>query len=632
MEEKNPSVKRRERIKTILIIFLVILLLLTFFSNTIMNHSLPRVSAQYAGYGNINEKVRGSGVVSANQNYEVKAEGNHKVATVAVKMGDEVHAGDTLFVLESSGDDETLKAAEQELEAAEIAYQKALLTAAPDYAEKNQEIAEAREDLQTATRKLSEARRQSNSGVSESAFRQASKTVTEATEKLTTLRGYLASAQSGELDGVPSEYTSAQASAKAEYDSASADLERAKAELEAKSAAVTVSSAEQQATVTTLEREAAKAETAADRAKADYEASGNDLEMKRAMEDAQSAAKYAREDAEAAKKTLADIQSKEQAVRDAQDAVDRATEAVNNARNAMNDGVGAVTAAIQRDIDAAQHDLDNANAIVSAYENQGEVQDISLLEADVTAKERTLQSLILTLAKTKKDDALAEQIADLDLESQRSAIERQKEAVEKLKKDSGTVNITSKNDGVVSAVNCAAGDDVADGMSLCTLMLTGSGYTLQFTVTAEQARKVKPGIKAEITNNYYSDINAILPTNKADTSNPSGTDRVLTFEITGSDVTPGEMLALSIPCSSQSYDCVIPSSAIQEDNDGKFVLIVQTKNTPLGNRYYAARADVTVLASDEVNSAVQGDINFSDFVITTSEKPIKPGNQVRMED
>ena len=42
--------------------------------------------------------------------------------------------------------------------------------------------------------------------------------------------------------------------------------------------------------------------------------------------------------------------------------------------------------------------------------------------------------------------------------------------------------------------------------------------------------------------------------------------------------------------------------------------------------------NVTVLASDDVNSAVQGDLEASDYVITTAEKPIKPGDQVRMED
>ena len=89
---------------------------------------------------------------------------------------------------------------------------------------------------------------------------------------------------------------------------------------------------------------------------------------------------------------------------------------------------------------------------------------------------------------------------------------------------------------------------------------------------------------------------------------------------------------LSIPCSSQNYDCVVPSSAIQSGNDGKFVLVLKSKSTPLGNRYYASRVNVTVLASDDINSAVQGELEASDYVITTAEKPIKAGDQVRMED
>ncbi|MBO5320765.1 MAG: hypothetical protein J6B01_13340, partial [Ruminococcus sp.] len=42
-EEKNP-IKKREIIKTLIIIFLAAMLLLTFFSNTIMNRSLPEIT------------------------------------------------------------------------------------------------------------------------------------------------------------------------------------------------------------------------------------------------------------------------------------------------------------------------------------------------------------------------------------------------------------------------------------------------------------------------------------------------------------------------------------------------------------------------------------------------------------
>lgn len=47
--------KKRERIKTIMIVFLAILLVLTFFSNTIMNHSLPEIATQACVSGNLTE-------------------------------------------------------------------------------------------------------------------------------------------------------------------------------------------------------------------------------------------------------------------------------------------------------------------------------------------------------------------------------------------------------------------------------------------------------------------------------------------------------------------------------------------------------------------------------------------------
>lgn len=630
--EENKNVKRRERIKTILIIFLAILLTLTFFSNTILNHSLPTVSAQYAGYGQINEKIRGSGLVTANQDYDIVAEGNRTVASVSVKSGDEVRAGDKLFVLEAANSDEEVKEAEDAIRAAELEYQKALLTIVPDYAKENQDITDARADLQNAIARLNTARNQAGSTISSSAYQQASTQADEAAATISELKSYLALVESGQTEGIPSQYTSSQAAAQAALDQANAELEAAAADLTAKQAAVTVTSAEQQATVTTLERAAETADTAAARAKADYAASAGDLELKRAMEDAEAAAKYAHEDVEAAKGVLTDIQTKEAAVKTAEETVTAATAKVDAARAACSDTSGAVKAAIKNDLNAAQQELDAANAILSAYAAQGETADIATLEEAVTAAERNVQGLIIALAETKKENDLTAKTAALDLQSQQLAIDKQKEALEKLKKDSGTVTVTSKNAGIVSAVNFAAGDEVMDGATLATITLTNSGYTAEFTVTAEQARKVKVGALAEVTNNYYNDITAKLISSKADTSDPSSQNRVLTFDITGKDVTPGQMLALSITCSSQSYDCVVPSSAIMEDKDGKFVLLMQSKSTPLGNRYYATRANVTVLASDEINSAVQGDVTPSDFIITTSEKPLKSGDQVRMED
>lgn len=632
MDEQNKSAKRRERIKTILIIFLALMLVLTFFSNTILNYSLPTVTAQYASYGTISEKVRGSGIVTANQNYEVIAEGNRTVKSVSIKQGDNVKKGDTLFVLEAAESDESVKLLEQEIEDLELNYQKALLTLAPDYEMENQEIANARQGLQDAIKRLNEAKGKANGAVSDAAYKKASSDAQKAQERISELSGYQSVIQSGETSGVPAGYTAAVKNAKSAYDAAAAALTEANAVLEQKQAALTVTSAMQQETILALERAAETAETAYQRAKSDYEAEGG-TDLLRAMEDAQQAARYAQEDVNAAKAELTAIQHKESEIASAQTAADNAEKAATAAQNELNTAIENAAAAIQRDIDAAKKQADDANDIMNSYDGQSSGMDISTLEDAVKMQEQQLQTLILTLAETKKTDELTEQQTALDLQSQQTAIERKKEELAELKKNSGTITVTSLNAGVVSSVAYAAGDEVMDGSVLAVITLTDAGYTVQFSVSAEQARKVTVGTAADVTDGSWgSNKTATLVSSKADVENPTSTDRILTFDVAGRDITAGQMLSLSISCSSQSYDCVVPKSAIMEDSEGKFVLVMRSKSTPLGNRFYVARANISILASDEINCAVQGDVNYSDFIITASEKPLKPGDQVRQED
>ena len=90
MEVKEKS-KKRELIKTIAILFLVVLLGLTFFSNTIMNRSLPEVATQSISSGTINAKIRGSGTVAANESYEVIINQTREVRSVCVKAVSYTH-------------------------------------------------------------------------------------------------------------------------------------------------------------------------------------------------------------------------------------------------------------------------------------------------------------------------------------------------------------------------------------------------------------------------------------------------------------------------------------------------------------------------------------------------------------
>ena len=81
----DTNVKRREWVKTVAIIFLAVLLVLTFFSNTIMNASLPEVATQQVTQGTINAKIRASGTIAANETYNVKLTQTRKIESGQVQ-------------------------------------------------------------------------------------------------------------------------------------------------------------------------------------------------------------------------------------------------------------------------------------------------------------------------------------------------------------------------------------------------------------------------------------------------------------------------------------------------------------------------------------------------------------------
>ena len=127
MNENTNSPRRREWVKNVAIIFLSIMLVLTFFSNTIMNYSLPEVATEYVQSGTITEKVRGSGTLEATDPYNVVINESRKIESVNVQNGDFVEKDSVLFYLEDVESDE-LKTAQKELDDLRLAYLTGLFT------------------------------------------------------------------------------------------------------------------------------------------------------------------------------------------------------------------------------------------------------------------------------------------------------------------------------------------------------------------------------------------------------------------------------------------------------------------------------------------------------------------------
>jgi len=156
---KEEIVKKRKWVVPAAFAFMSVLLVLTFFSQTIMNRSLPEVAAQYTQSGTITARIRGNGSVTANESFEVtNGSTSRTVEERPFTEGDEVKIGDVLirFRVDISTD---LEAARDELRKSELELEKMLLEMSRPGSISNSAVQAARNALTDAQRTLSEAQR-----------------------------------------------------------------------------------------------------------------------------------------------------------------------------------------------------------------------------------------------------------------------------------------------------------------------------------------------------------------------------------------------------------------------------------------------------------------------------------------
>ena len=120
--------KQRTWARWALIVFFTVMALLTFFSGTIRNLTLPQITTQPVTPGTITPVVAGSGMTEAGASTELLAPRAGTVTELRVQPGDRVAKGDPL-ILVNYPDDGTLAAKEEELRQQEKALEEARLSA-----------------------------------------------------------------------------------------------------------------------------------------------------------------------------------------------------------------------------------------------------------------------------------------------------------------------------------------------------------------------------------------------------------------------------------------------------------------------------------------------------------------------
>lgn len=648
----SEKVKNRGWVKNVAIIFLAVMLVLTFFSNTIMNRSLPEVTGQSVQPGTITTQVRGDGRIEAAETYEVKSADSRKVQSVPVSVGQEVKVGDTLVVL-AAGDSEELTTLQDRLDDLVLAYQQALIDVGTNDAGDSVAVATARDNLRKAI---------------------------TARDLLTKYTDEEIAIITGNIDYLEKELLAAQR------------------ELQDAGETVTGDSALRELYQARDDAEKAR-DTALIRYKYEYYfimCLGNEAQNKDRLHHYSDAVSYADAIADvfATKggnlpSGSGDISGGESEISTFADSeVDEITDYFGHADNdiaekqnlyidgitlesriitvpnegtftvesaikklpsatfgALSTGYEAVAAA-QRALTAAEEAIIDAKPANSALQEKvtelnRALEDAKSLLTDAQAYQKADQAV--QEAQSLLEEALRGQSkTNLQLADQAKEIQKVRDQIAELSagetNEDGTVTggtITSEVNGIVKTINVTAGGSTDPANAIMTIEVPDRGYTVSITVTADQASKVTVGDTAEIQTGYWggSDLQGrLLGIRNVPGSQGAQASRLLVFEVTGEGVESGTQVSVSIGQRSQSYDLIVPNSAVRSDSNGSFVLMMTAKSSPLGTRYQATRVDVQVVASDDVNSAVTGAIVAYDYVITNSTAPIEDGMYVRLAD
>lgn len=532
--------KKREWVKTVAIIFLAILLALTFFSNTIQNMTLPEVSTVAVDDGSITAKIRATGKVNAVGNNEVKAEGTRTIAAVKVKEGQEVSEGDILFVMGEAGTEE-LEVATDARDSASWSYERAKYSYPIDTGSTSLSLAEEAMDM--ANRRLASARDAYDRAAAGSADVEIAKAEMEAAQSI--------------YEGLNSQLSFDITSAQTTVDYIASELTIAQEEYYKDP-----TSTEKKENVTRLSVE---------------------------LDDA--------------RKVLADLQDPSK---------DRMRE-VNSAYDEY------------RRLDAKYNEL-LKNSDVSAY-----LAEVNAAESAYNSAVASYESAYASYATGKQQYAQSWQQASINEQEAKQTLDKKQNKVDNLQGIGEDINVYAKVSGIVESVSFSSGDKVVKDDVMCVIEVPDMGYKMDVSVTKDQANRLKVGDVGEAVNYYWGkSVTGTINTIKADPKSPQD-KRIITFELEG-DVTNGQELTLSVGQKSATYDFIVPKSAVKSDNNGYFVLKIESKSNALGNRYFAKRVNIEILAEDDSNRAISGDIGYGDFIITNSSTKVNSGDQVRLAD
>lgn len=284
-------------------------------------------------------------------------------------------------------------------------------------------------------------------------------------------------------------------------------------------------------------------------------------------------------------------------------------------------------------------------------DGEGNAADTAAEEAEAAKKAYEQAKKAYNLAaqeekNTQKNENVRSRISGLEQKSTKLEIEAMTEKLDKLKKikkEKGIV--TAKKDGMLSSVGVSEGM-ITTGTE--QIVLECGGLKARGVLPEEALGSVEAGDEISIQVQGETRKTVLKIERLEQETSKQGEEGQ---GIMGTEGTEGDMqifwygevekdsrrpgIAFTYEYSkksSGSYDSLIPLSALHEANQTAYVLIAQIRSGILGEGYEAVKVPVTVIGKDMDNAAVEASFPEGALVIGQSNKYVKEGDRVRLDE
>ena len=272
---------------------------------------------------------------------------------------------------------------------------------------------------------------------------------------------------------------------------------------------------------------------------------------------------------------------------------------------------------IQAKVTEKQAALDSASVALEEKQEQLE-SNTSTAEDAKKAAERAVED-----AGLSADNDHTQEINAISLKQ----YQKQLEKLKILKQQNG--EITAPSSGIITKVCVETGQKTTD---TAAVVMSDEQSGLFFTTTTDSKNReyLSVGDNATITGvgKETSDCSIVsLETSK------DGSSIKVSIAMQGDDFLPGESAQMTATRKSESYDYLVPVTAVWQENNKAYVLLLETENTVLGEQYIARKAEVQILDKNSSYAAVSGNSLSADCqIITDSDRTVGNGDVVRMTE